>query len=172
REVYLWIRRHATDYGGDDRGIYAPGDSAGGNLAIVLALQERLCGLMLFYPVTTVVPGRYGESWEEFACGYALDAKLMEAFTEAYVPEILRDNPHVSPLESADLSRLPQTLCITAECDILRDQGRRFCDLLRKAGVSVTERCFPGAVHLFVTVTGMDGDFRKGVFECTAFLQE
>ena len=116
--------------------------------------------------------GSYGESWEEFAHGYALDAKLMEAFTEAYVPEILRDNPLVSPLESVDLSRLPQTLCITAECDILRDQGRRFCDLLRKAGVSVTELCFPGAVHLFVTVTGMDGDFRKGVFECTAFLQK
>ena len=102
REAYLWIQRHAADYGGDDRCIYAAGDSAGGNLAIVLALQERLCGLMLFYPVTTVVPGRYGESWEEFACGYALDAKLMEAFTEAYVPEILRDNPHVSPLESAE----------------------------------------------------------------------
>ena len=126
---------------------------------------------MLFYPVTTVVPGRYGESWEEFACGYALDAKLMEAFTEAYVPEILRDNPHVSPLESADLFRLPQTLCITAECDVLRDQGRMFCARLRNAGVSVTERCFPGAVHLFVTVAGMDGDFRKGVLECTAFLQ-
>ena len=169
REVYLWIRRHATDYAGC---IYAAGDSAGGNLAVVLALQERLSGLILFYPVTTVVPGRYGESWEEFSHGYALDAKLMEAFAKAYVPEILRDNPFVSPLESADLSRLPQTLCITAECDILRDQGRRFCDLLRKAGVSVTERCFPGAVHLFVTVTGMDGDFRKGVFECTAFLQK
>ncbi|HJK21462.1 MAG TPA: alpha/beta hydrolase fold domain-containing protein, partial [Methanocorpusculum sp.] len=56
REVYLWIRRHATDYGGDDGCIYAAGDSAGGNLAVVLALQERLCGLMLFYPVTTVVP--------------------------------------------------------------------------------------------------------------------
>ena len=172
REVYLWIRRHATDYDGDAGCIYAAGDSAGGNLAVVLALQERLSGLILFYPVTTVVPGSYGESWEEFSHGYALDAKLMEAFAKAYVPEILRDNPFVSPLESADLSRLPQTLCITAECDILRDQGRRFCDLLRKAGVSVTERCFPGAVHLFVTVTGMDGDFRKGVFECTAFLQK
>lgn len=172
REAYLWIQRHAAEYGGDDRCIYAAGDSAGGNLAIVLALQERLCGLMLFYPVTTVVPRNYGESWEECACGYALDAKLMEAFTEAYVPEILRDNPHVSPLESADLSRLPQTLCITAECDVLRDQGRRFCARLRNAGVSVTERCFPGAVHLFVTVAGMDEDFRKGVLECTAFLQK
>ena len=171
REAYLWIQRHAVDYGGDDRCIYAAGDSAGGNLAVVLALQERLSGLILFYPVTTVVPGSYGESWEEFSHGYALDAKLMEAFAEAYVPEILRDNPLVSPLESADLSRLPQTLCITAECDILRDQGKRFCDQLRKAGVPVTERCFPGAVHLFVTVTGMDGDFRKGVLECTAFLQ-
>ena len=172
REAYLWIQRHAVDYGGDDRCIYAAGDSAGGNLAVVLALQERLSGLILFYPVTTVVPGSYGESWEEFSHGYALDAKLMEAFAEAYVPEILRDNPLVSPLESADLSRLPQTLCITAECDILRDQGKRFCDQLRKAGVPVTERCFPGAVHLFVTVTGMGGDFRKGVFECTAFLQK
>lgn len=172
REVYLWIRRHATDYGGDDGCIYAAGDSAGGNLAVVLALQERLCGLMLFYPVTTVVPGSYGESWEEFSHGYALDAKLMEAFSDAYIPEILRDNPLVSPLESADLSRLPQTLCITAECDILRDQGRRFCDQLRKAGVPVTERCFRGAVHLFVTVTGMDGDFRKAVLECAAFLQK
>ena len=95
----------------------------------------------------------------------------MEAFAEAYVPEILRDNPHVSPLESADLFRLPQTLCITAECDVLRDQGRMFCARLRNAGVSVTERCFPGAVHLFVTVAGMEGDFRKGVLACTAFLQ-
>ena len=60
REAYLWIRRHATDYGGDDGCIYAAGDSAGGNLAVVLALQERLCGLMLFYPVTTVVPGHRG----------------------------------------------------------------------------------------------------------------
>ena len=114
REAYLWIQRHAVDYGGDDRCIFAAGDSAGGNLAVVLALQERLSGLILFYPVTTVVPGSYGESWEEFSHGYALDAKLMEAFAEAYVPEILRDNPLVSQLESADLYRLPKTLCITA----------------------------------------------------------
>lgn len=93
----------------------------------------------------------------------------MEAFAAAYVPDALRSDALVSPLSGADLSELPRTLCITAECDILRDQRNVFGERLRKAGISVTERCFAGAVHLFVTVAGMDGDFWRDIGECTGF---
>ncbi len=172
QRVFLWMQENAGHYGGDATQIYAGGDSAGGNLAVVLGLRQQLHGLLLFYPVVTLLPEEYGESWNEFARGYALDADLMEAFAEAYVPDALRSEVFVSPLSRADLSRLPRTLCITAECDILRDQGKVFCARLREAGVSVTERCFAGAVHLFVTVEGMDGDFWRGIGECTAFLQK
>ena len=96
----------------------------------------------------------------------------MEAFAEAYVPDALRGNVLVSPLSCADLSRLPRTPCISPACDILRDQGRTFYERVRSAGVSVTERCFAGAVHLFVTVEGMDGDFWRGIEECTEFLKK
>ena len=162
----------AAAYGGDAAQIYAAGDSAGGNLAVALGLQHQLRGLMLFYPVVTLLPEDYGESWQEFARGYALDADLMEAFAAAYVPDALRSDALVSPLSCADLSGLPRTLCITAECDILRDQGNVFGERLRKAGISVTERCFSGAVHLFVTVAGMGWDFWRDIGECTAFLQQ
>ncbi len=172
RTAFLWMRKCAAAYGGDAAQIYAAGDSAGGNLAVALGLQHQLRGLMLFYPVVTLLPEDYGESWQEFARGYALDADLMEAFAAAYVPDALRSDALVSPLSGADLSGLPRTLCITAECDILRDQGNVFGERLRKAGISVTERCFAGAVHLFVTVAGMDGDFWRGIGECTAFLQQ
>ncbi len=170
--AFLWMREHAEDYGGNPQEMYCAGDSAGGNLAAALGLRQQLRGLMLFYPVVTLVPEDYGESWQKFSRGYALDADLMEAFAEAYVPDALRGNVLVSPLSCADLSRLPRTLCITAECDILRDQGRMLCERLRGAGVSVTERCFAGAVHLFVTVEGMDGDFWRGIEECTEFLKK
>ena len=170
--AYQWLQKNADHYGGDAGYIYAAGDSAGGNLAVALALRQPLRGLMLFYPVVTLLPEEYGESWQEFARGYALDAVLMEAFAEAYVPAALRSDASVSPLFGVDLSRLPRTLCITSECDILRDQGRAFCARLHEAGVAVTERCFAGAVHLFVTVAGMDGDFRRGVRECTMFLDK
>ena len=172
RTAFQWMREYAAAYGGDAAQIYAAGDSAGGNLAVALAQEYPLSGLMLFYPVVTLLSENYGASWQEFSRGYALDADLMEAFAEAYVPDAMRGDVRVSPLSCADLSRLPRTLCITAECDILRDQGERFGERLREAGVSVTERCFAGAVHLFVTVAGMDGDFWRGIGECAAFLQQ
>ncbi len=178
--AFLWMQEHAVMYGGDPDSIFCAGDSAGGNLAVGVALRtsaepgfRSAAGLMLLYPVTTLVPAMYGSSWEEFGTGYGLDADLMEAFAEAFVSCNLRDTMYLSFLGApADaLRRLPPVLCVTAECDILRDQGRAFCDRLRELGVPVRYCCFPGAVHLFVTVPGMDRDFRRSVMECTAFLQ-
>ena len=101
------------------------GDSAGGNLAISTALsfpENTFSTLVNFYPVTKAYTDN-SYSWKQFSTGFGLDSELMEAFNQAYT-----DNPHnplVSPAEASDtdLQKLPPTLIVAAERDILKDQG-------------------------------------------------
>lgn len=132
------------------------GDSAGGNLAAALALlamrrggpafrlQVLLCPVLLASSVT--------DSYRDFADGLNLTKDAMEWFWEQYVTsDAQRPNPLVSPLQapSAELARLAPAFIITAECDILRDEGEQYAKQLMEAGVAVTATRYLGTLHNF-----------------------
>lgn len=148
------------------------GDSSGGNLAIATAMsfpKDTFSSLVAFYPVTRAYADG-SESWSEYGDGFGLDNPLMEAFNDAYTSDI--HNPLVSPLEadSETLSKLPPTLLVAAERDILRCQGADFTDKLIKAGVPVEYIVLPGTVHLFITVDGQPSAFCRAVRLSSDFL--
>ncbi|MDE6335756.1 MAG: alpha/beta hydrolase, partial [Muribaculaceae bacterium] len=83
-------------------------------------------------------------------------------------------NPNVSPAHAydADLKNLPPVLMISAQRDILYDQGKEFTSRLKKLGKSVDHVDFPGAIHTFATVKGQPTAFKKAVMLTSAFLKE
>ena len=150
-----WVLSHAADIGGDPRRIAIGGDSAGGNLATVTALQvkakggPRFCFQLLVYPVTdgTMSHRSYGENGE----GYQLTADAMQWFYELYLGDRDNQDPSVSPLYAPfeDLAALPPTLVITAEFDPLRDEGEAYGHRLRDAGIAVQVSRYDGQIHGF-----------------------
>lgn len=152
--------------------ISVGGDSSGGNLAIATAMsfpENTFNSLIIFYPVTKAYADD-SDSWKQFGEGFGLDSELMNVFNKAYTSDSY--NPLVSPAEASDsaLSKLPPTLLVAAERDILRCQGTDFADRLAHLGVEVKYVLIPGSVHLFITVAGQPTAFRRSVKESSAFI--
>ena len=155
-----WVADHAGAIGGDAVHLAVGGDSAGGNLAAVVAQLARdtggpaLCFQALVYPVTDATCAR--PSMQANAHGYLLSVEGMEWFYGHYLgPDGDRRDPRVSPLLAADLSGLPPAHLITAEFDPLRDQGRAYAEALAAAGVPVTVRDQGGTIHGFFSLDQM-----------------
>ena len=137
-----WASRGARYWGIDPDRIYLMGDCAGGNLAIGVSRLSRdqkgprIAGQILFCPVTDC--RMRTKSYEEFADGPVLSAKTMNFFIKNYQrePKDILD-PEFSPMLSKDLSRLPPTLIITADHDVLCDDGRIFAQALEEADTPV-----------------------------------
>lgn len=149
------------------------GDSSGGNLAVVSALQSDvpIHSLLLFYPVTNM-DRPYTRSWKRYGEGYALDANIMEAFTDAYIPNSERSNGMISPLRlpGSTLAKLPKTLLVAAERDVLYDQGKAFIRKLQKQNIEAQHITLKGSIHLFITVPGQDAAFYRSVALSRDFL--
>ena len=158
--VTAWVAEHAGELGGDPGRIAVAGDSAGGNLAAVVALRARdndgpaIAFQLLVYPVTDATCS--SESYRENAEGYLLTAQTMDWFLAHYLGPDRADKVRradVSPLFAEDLSGLPPAHIITAEFDPLRDEGEAFGARLRAAGVDVVVSRYDGMIHSF---WGMD----------------
>ena len=142
--------------GVDPERIAVGGDSAGGNLATVVAMRCRDAGgpklalQVLVYPVTNCASFDT-RSYREFAEGYHLTRGLMDYFVEHYftTPED-RSNPEASPCFAANLSGLPPALVITAECDPLCDEGEAYAAQLAAARVTVTCTRYPDVPPVFL----------------------
>lgn len=153
--VARWIRGQSTL---DHTAMAVAGDSAGGNMATALTLLAKRRGdvsfvqQVLFYPVTDAEFD--SPSYHEFATGYFLRRDVMQWYWDQYAPDpAARAEITASPLRATveDLRDLPPALVVTAEADVLRDQGEAYAALLREAGVPVaTLRC-RGTIHGFVT---------------------
>jgi acetyl esterase len=150
-----WARRHAGEWGGDASRLALGGDSAGANLAAVVA--SRLCAtggklplsaLLLLYPVTDS-PEAGHPSYIENATGYGLEANTMRWFWQQYAPGVSPADPGVSPLQLHTLPALPPTLVTTAEYDVLRDEGLAYAQKLAGLGVAVTHLHAPDMHHNF-----------------------
>lgn len=166
--------RHAESWGCSPRKIFAGGDSSGGNLAVssTMRIEEgKVAGLLLFYPVVRAWNDGT-KSWKKGEKGLGLDGDLMEAFNRSYASEEEARTPEVSPILASDesLSRLPRTLLIAAERDILSDQGEEFIERIASLGVAARRIEYPGAVHLFITVPGQPTAFAEAVAQSVRFI--
>jgi acetyl esterase len=150
-----WAANHADELGADPSRIAVGGESAGGNLAAVVALMVRdrsgspLALQLLEVPVTDLSAGADDyPSVALFGEGYGLDCAAMSTFTDAYLPEADDgSNPHASPLLASDLAGIAPAHVFVAEYDVLRDSGEAYARRLESAGVRTTLRRFPGHTH-------------------------
>lgn len=150
-----WVASNAESLGVDPSRIAVSGDSAGGNLAAVVALMARdaggpgLCFQLLVYPVADYAFDTPSYStWAEGAG--ILTAKGMTWFRDHYLSRREdRLDWRAAPLRAEDLSGLPPALVITAECDVLHDEGVLYAEALARAGVRVEHRDYPGMMHGF-----------------------
>ncbi len=164
-----WVSAHAAEFGIVADQIAVGGDSAGGNLAAVVAQLARDAGgpkigfQLLIYPVTQLA-GAEMPSMRENAKGYFLERESMDWFTRLYAPDAAhRSDPRLSPLLTKDLSGLPPAYVVTAGFDPLRDEGKAYADRLDEAGVPVTYVNYPGMIHGFFSMRGMIPKAREAV---------
>jgi acetyl esterase len=150
-----WVADHGEEFGVDPLRLAVGGDSAGGNLATVVARRARDRGFprlvfqVLLYPVTD--SNRDTPSYLKNADGYMLTRELMAWYWDQYVPDAARRlDPDASPLCADDLSRLPPALVVTAEFDPLRDEAEHYARRLAEAGVAVQLSRYPGMIHGFI----------------------
>ncbi len=149
-----WVRENAGDLAIDPTRIAVAGDSAGGNLAAVVALDARdrnmpVAAQALIYPCTDMDPSAW-PSMEENASGYFLTRDFMHWFYDQYVPDAeQRTDPRAAPIHAADHTNLPPAIVVTAEYDPLRDEGEAYADKLAAAGVPVTKARYDGMMHGF-----------------------
>lgn len=149
-----WAASTLDTLGGDGR-LAVAGDSAGGNLAAVVAQVMRdegvsLAGQLLVYPVTD--PGGAHPSHTENGTGYFLDLDTMLWFDRQYVGHLAdldRTDPRLAPYHG-ELAGLAPAVVVVAEYDPLRDDGLAYARALDAAGVPVEVRAYPGLIHGFV----------------------
>jgi acetyl esterase len=154
------IASRAEEIGGDPKRIAVMGDSAGGNLAAVVAQDaggtaaRRLWAQFLLYPMLdlsrphTAYPSRrkFGDG-DLFLTRDAIDASLLGYLDDPS----LADDPRVSPINAADLAALPATRIFVGALDPLRDEAVAYAQRLDAVGADVALREFPGAVHGFLS---------------------
>jgi len=149
-----WVFANASEWNIDPLKIGVAGDSAGGNLASATALKARDLGTpklayqLLIYPCNNLDFDT--ESMLANATGFGLSRQGMMWFWEQYLSGVEdRVNPYAVPHSAHHYAGLPPTILITAEYDILRDDGRLYAQKLQEAGVEVAYRDFPGMIHGF-----------------------
>ncbi|MEU1598028.1 alpha/beta hydrolase [Streptomyces sp. NPDC005708] len=160
--VARWIVTDGAGHRLDATRIAVAGDSVGGNMtaALTLMAKERgdvpLVQQVLFYPVTDASFDT--GSYHQFATGYFLRRDAMEWFWDQYTTdESERVQITASPLRATteQLAGLPPALVITAEADVLRDEGEAYAGKLREAGVPVTAVRYQGVIHDFVMLNAL-----------------
>ncbi len=154
-----WTVEHAAELGVDPTRIAVAGDSAGGNLAAAVCLlarergDEQPAAQVLIYPALD--PDLDTASATAYAEGYGLSTGDMRWSWEQYAPdEATRHSPLVAPLRAPSLEGLAPAVVVTAEFDILCDEGRRYAERLRDAGNPVVLLHYPGAIHGFLWMGG------------------
>jgi acetyl esterase len=170
--AFDWARRHVRDLGADPTRVAVGGDSAGGNLAAVVAQSRRgpegPAAQLLVYPATDMVT-RY-PSTDQFSDGYFLTEADTNWFLDHYAAAHDRRDPRLSPLLATDLTSLAPAMVVTAAFDVLRDNAEAYARAMREAGVPVVLRRVPRLIHGFLNAVGINQAAREaGVGIATAF---
>jgi acetyl esterase len=149
------------------------GDSAGGNLAAVVALQmkESICFQLLIYPATD--QNMETQSLRRNGEGYLLTLPLMERFRANYLPRAADyADWRASPALAKSHAGLPPAFILTAGFDPLLDEGKQYAELLARAGVEVSYREYPDMIHGFIVMGGVLDTANVAVAECCAQLRQ
>jgi acetyl esterase len=163
--VVRWAAQFMSTQPNSGARLAVMGDSAGGNLATVIARQLhtegqiRLAAQFLLYPMLDVSrPHSAYPSRVRFGDGeYLLTRESIDTTTAWYLNDTERpDNPNVSPLLSPDAGILPETIIVTAGYDPLLDEARLYADLLMAAGVPTRLKCFETTIHAFLSLGVLD----------------
>jgi acetyl esterase len=148
-----WLGEHGATLGLDTRRLAVGGDSAGGTLAAVAAIQARNHGLPLALQLL-ITPGTAAlathASRHLFANGFLLDAATIDWFFEHAIDRSQRHDWRFAPLEADDLGGVAPACVMIAECDPLADEGVAYADKLRLAGVPVNLDLVRGMTHDFI----------------------
>lgn len=151
--AYEWITRHADSLGGDPARIATAGESAGGNLAVAVAMMARDRGARLPDHILSVYPVADGDvestSYDEYAKAVPLSKPFMEWFFDEYTPEWRTIEEPLIGLVDADLTGLPPVTIVNAQIDPLLADGEELAERFERAGVDVERRVYDGVTHEF-----------------------
>lgn len=160
--VAQWVATEGVSKGLDGSRIAVAGDPVGGNMSAALTLMAKKRGgvdlrhQVLFYPVTDAAFDT--SSYHQFSTGFYLRRDAMQWFWNQYTTDDAeRAEVTASPLRASldQLRGLPPALVITAEADVLRDEGEAYAARLREAGVPVVQVRFGGIIHDFVMLDAL-----------------
>ena len=172
-----WVAANAADLDGDGTRLAVAGDSAGGNLAAVVSLkardegEPRILHQLLVYPV--INHSFDTRSYRENAEGYGMSRADMEWYWAHYLPAATDGkDPYASPLQAEDLHGLPPAIVITAEFDVLLDEGEAYAARLREAGVPVIGLSFQGMIHGFIANAHVLDQGKKAIEQAGQALRE
>ena len=174
-DATVWVHQSASELNTNGK-IGVAGESAGGNLAAVVAQKARDEGgaevafQCLLYPVvdTDMSRASYAENGE----GYILETNAMTWFWDTYCPDVSRRaEPAASPLLAPDLANLPPALVVTAEFDPLRDEGMAYAEALSAAGNQAKGVCYDGMVHDFFATAAAFPSSRTGFMDTVEALK-
>jgi len=175
-----YVSEHAEEFGVDATRLAVAGDSVGGNMATVVSLLAKqrtgpsITGQLLFYPVTNA--DFESGSYKQFADGPWVTRPAMQWFWDQYLPDHnKRKDPTASPLAASleQLTGLPRALIITAENDVLRDEGEEYGRKLIEAGVEVVTTRYNATIHDFAMLNALAdaAPTRAAVTQAIAFLK-
>ncbi|WP_458413479.1 alpha/beta hydrolase [Schinkia sp. CFF1] len=171
-----WVAENISEYNGDPTRIAVGGDSAGGNLAAVIPLMAKHRGgpdiglQILLYPVTDFSYNT--QSYRENGEGHYLETAAMHWFADQYLnsPEE-KAHPYASPLLAEDVSGLPPAVVITAEYDVLRDEGEAYAARLQAVGVPVEHKRYNGQIHGFFWMPVLMEDAKRALEQITVAIK-
>ena len=173
----LWVAQNAESLHGDPARIAVAGDSAGGNLSAALTLMARDKGApdlvcqLLIYPVTNAY-ALDTQSYHNYAEGYMLLRDDMIWYRDHYLQRLDDGKaPYASPLLCDDLSGLPPAHVMTAEFDVLRDEGEAYAQRLYQAGNEVTCVRYNGLIHGFMSMDGILSKADEAITDAANFLR-
>jgi len=172
-----WVHANAAALDLDGSRIAVGGDSAGGNLAAVVAIAARDSGdlplafQLLIYPATDMRRG--APSHQSNGQGYLLTRDTITYFHDHYIDDASHDlDWRASPLLHHDLSKLPPAFVLTAGYDPLRDEGLQYAQALSEAGNRAALVSFERQIHGFITMGKVIDEANTAVALCAAQLRQ
>lgn len=175
-DATVWVAENAEQLGIDPQRLVVMGDSAGGNLATVVAMMAKeqksidIVAQVLIYPCTD---GRLQQpSVTKNGKGLLLTKDLMQWFMEHYLdtPEDV-NHPYFSPLLAEDVTNLPPAFIMTAQYDPLVDEGRLYAEKLQAAGVPTEYTMYKGMIHAFFGFTRLTKVALRAQEDISVFLE-
>lgn len=155
-----WVAQNGSFLQGDTENVFLMGDSAGGGIAAILALDPnsqfknvsvKIRGQILLYPWVDLKDNRL--SFRLYGKGYGLIDRDVDYFRKCYLNnDGESENPQVSPIHASDFSKAAPALILLGSHDLIRDQGIEFSRKLIEAGISVQMKIYQPTIHGFFTI--------------------